>query len=56
MNRYKSYLAMPRQGHVEAMLHVMDYVKLGHNSRLAFDPSYPNIDHTTFQECGWKDF
>ena len=25
---------MPRQGHWEAVLHVMDYLKLRHNSRL----------------------
>ena len=47
---------MPRQGHLEAALHCMGYLKIRQNSRLMFDPSYPNIDHSNFQECDWKDF
>ena len=39
-----SHLAMPMQKHLEAMLHIMGYLKLKHYSRLALDPSYPNID------------
>ena len=35
-----SYLAMPRHGHLEAMLHIMDYFKLNNNSKVAFDPFY----------------
>ena len=31
---------MLRQGHLEAALHIMGYLKLRHNSRLVFDPSY----------------
>ena len=33
----------------------MGYLKLRHNSRLAFDPSYPVIDQSNFQECDWTD-
>ena len=51
-----SHSAMPRQGHLEAALHIMGYQKLRHNSRLMFDPSYPDIDHSNFQECNWTDF
>ena len=47
---------MPRQGHLEAELHIMVYLNLSHNSRLAFDPSYPNINQTIFQEWNWTDF
>ena len=38
-----SYSAMLRQGHFKAVLHIMGYLKLRQNSRLAFDLSYPNI-------------
>ena len=27
-----------------------------HNSRLVFDPSFPNIDHSKFWECDSTDF
>ena len=39
--RLSSHPAMPRQAHLEAVLHIMDYLKLKHNSRLKFKPSYP---------------
>ena len=45
------YSVMPRQGHLEAASHIMGYLKLRHNSTLAFDPLYPNIDHSKFWEC-----
>ena len=51
-----SHSAMPRQGHLEAVLHIMSYLKLRHNSRLIFDPSYPDIDHSNFGVCNWTDF
>ena len=34
----------------------MGYQKVKHNSRLVFDPSYPKIDHSNFQEYDWTDF
>ena len=53
---WSSYLAMSRQGHLEVVLHVMDYLKLKHSMHLAFDMSYPNIDQSVFQEYDWTDF
>jgi hypothetical protein len=43
-----SYLACPSEGHLENALHVMGYLQLKHNSRLIFDPTYPDIDQTAF--------
>jgi hypothetical protein len=51
-----SNLAYPQEGHLEAALHVMAYLKAKHNSRLVFDPSYPDIDHSSFHQCDWKEF
>ena len=31
-------------------------MKWRHNFRLAFDQSYPNIYHSNFWECDWRDF
>ena len=51
-----SYLTMPREGHLEAAINVMAYLKLHHNARLVLDPTYPTIDHTSFMKCNWKEF
>ena len=34
----------------------MGYLKQRHNTRLIFDPTYPDIDHTSFHRCNWKEF
>jgi hypothetical protein len=51
-----SYLAYPREGHLKAALHVMGYLRLKHNSRLIFDPTYPDIDQTAFPNYDWTEF
>jgi hypothetical protein len=53
-----SYLAYPREGHFEAAIHVMGYLqlKLKHNSRLIFDPTYPDIDLDSFLSHDWTEF
>jgi hypothetical protein len=51
-----SYLACPREGHLEKALHVMGYLQLKHNSRLIFDPTYPDIDQTAFPSFEWTEF
>ena len=51
-----SHLALSREGHLDAMLHVFAYLKAKHNSTVAFDPSYPHVDYDQFYECDWKDF
>lgn len=51
-----SYLAMPREGHLEAVFHLFNYINKRHNARIVFDPSYPDIDMSLFKECDWKAF
>ena len=51
-----SHSAIPRQGHLEAVLYIMGYLKLMHTSRLTLDPSYHNIDHSNFWQGDWTDF
>jgi hypothetical protein len=43
-SQLSSYLATPRRGHVLRALHVMSCLKMNYDSRLALDPSYPEID------------
>jgi hypothetical protein len=51
-----SHMALPREGHLEAMFHVFAYLKCKHNARLVFDPSYPEIDFSNFREENWEHF
>jgi hypothetical protein len=51
-----SHLAMPREGHLEAIFHIYAYLKKKYNSRLAFDPTNPSIGMSNFKECDWKQF
>ena len=51
-----SQLAIPREGHMDAVLHIFGYLRQKYNSRLALDPTYPNIDMSDFKECDWKQF
>jgi hypothetical protein len=45
-----SQMAMPREGHMLAVLRVFAYLKAKHNSRLVFDPTYPKIKHDSFKD------
>ena len=51
-----SQIHMPREGNLEAVLHVFAFLRQKYNSRMAFDPNYPFIDMNEFKECKWKDF
>jgi hypothetical protein len=51
-----SYMALPREGHLFALFHVYAYLKIKHNSRMVFDPTYPEIDMSVFQEHDWTNF
>ena len=51
-----SQVAMPREGHLEAVFHIYSYLNCKHNSRMVFDPTYPEIDMSNFKECDWKSF
>ena len=51
-----SYLAYPCEGHLETALHIMGYLKNKHNTRLVFDPAYPDIDKGDFPQYNWTKF
>lgn len=51
-----SHLALPREGHLEAVYHIYAHLRSRHNARMCFDPTYPNIDMSDFKECDWKTF
>ena len=45
-----SCMAMLRDGHLECVSHMFAYLRGHYNSRIAFDPSYPNIDMNDFND------
>ena len=51
-----SHLALPRKGHLDAAAHVMAYVGQRHNSRLLYDPKYPEINYSVFMKCDCSEF
>ena len=51
-----SHLAMPRQGHLEQVMHIFGYLKIHKKMRLMFDTSDPHISSGRFKTYDWEDF
>ena len=49
-------LALPRESHLDALLHVFAHLRDKHNARLALDPTYPDINLQDFIGCDWKQY
>ena len=45
-----SQMAMPREGHLDAVLHIFGFLKRKYNSRMAFDPTVPPVDESAFKD------
>ena len=43
-----SQLALPKEFHLEALLHLFAHLGDKHNARLVLDPTYPKIDQKAF--------
>ena len=57
VSKLSSHNALPREGHFECLLHLMAYLRDHHNSRMAFDPSYPEIKESAFnKKADWSEF
>ena len=48
-----SYVAMPREGHLLQLFHIFAYLRINHNARTVFDPTYPAIDDEAFIKRNW---
>ena len=53
---FLSHAALPREGQLDAAVHVMAHVGQRYNSRLVYYLLYPEIDHSVFKECEWSEF
>jgi hypothetical protein len=51
-----SQMAMPREGHLDAILHIFGFLRRKYNSRMAFDPTVTFVNESVFKKCNWKEF
>jgi hypothetical protein len=51
-----SHLALPREGHMEQVLHIFAYLKVYHNARMVFDPTYPEVNDGEEVNKDWTTF
>ena len=51
-----SHLAMPREGYLEQVLHIVGYLKIHKKMRLMFDSAYPTMKESWFKTYDWFDF
>ena len=49
-----SHLTMPREGHMQELLHVFAYLKKHMNMEMLFDPSKPEMYMNSFQPQDWS--
>ena len=48
-----SHLALPREGHLDQVLHIFAYLKKHHNTEIVYDPSDPVVNENDFQRRDW---
>jgi hypothetical protein len=48
-----SHLALPREGHMHQVFHILAYLKKYHNTELVFDPSDPCVAESEFEQKDW---
>ena len=51
-----SQMAMPSDGHLEAVLYVFAFLRQKYNFRMVFEPTCPATNMNDFIECRWKVF
>ena len=48
-----SHLALPREGHLEQVLHIFAYLKKYHSTEIVYDPSDPCVEESQFEVKDW---
>ena len=49
-----SMLVLPREGHIDAVFHMFEFMKHKHNGFIVFDPTEPEIDINKFPREDWS--
>ena len=56
VSKLSQYLALPREGHLEQVIHIMGYLNEHKKLRLLFDTGVPKIRGSWFKEHDWFNF
>jgi len=51
-----SFMANPREGHLNQVFHIFAYLKKHMRSALVFDDTLPDLSRFTFTDCDWSEF
>ena len=51
-----SFMANPREGHLEQVFHIFAYLKKHLRSFMVFDDTQPNLDGINFKKCDWTEY
>ena len=51
-----TYMAMPREGHLQMLYRMFAYLKTHPKRKLGFDPAHPVVNEKRFKKCDWHDF
>mmetsp|Transcript_11394 Transcript_11394/g.16562 ORF Transcript_11394/g.16562 Transcript_11394/m.16562 type:complete len:119 (+) Transcript_11394:1368-1724(+) len=49
-----SHLVLPREGHLQELIHIFGYLKNNMNTKMVFDPIEPEIDVNAFLRQDWS--
>ena len=49
-----SWLAMPREGHLQKLFRIFSYLKNHYNTEMVFDPSFTDFNPDKFQRQDWS--
>ena len=49
-----SCLALPCEGHLDALFHAFAYLRKNHNAEMVFDPTEPVVDMGKFEREDWS--
>jgi hypothetical protein len=49
VSKMASQMTSPREGHLDELMHIFGFLRINHNPRMMYDPSYPTIDKNGFK-------
>ena len=50
------FVAMPREGQLQQLYYIFAYLKIYYNTRIVFNPTYPEIDYMKFDRQSQEKF
>ena len=53
MSMMSSHLVLPREGHLQQVLHIFSHLEKHSNTEMVFDPTDPMIDDEAFKREDW---